>query len=160
MLAQTTAGAGLFEPRGSIKVKKIGGEFSPATFFAENRSWIYVAPILWRTIEQAAVEQSADVVVEILDLTKSAFDREIEANLPPKHSIECSVLAALLLGQRKNGKNGGPLLDAPRENTLVYLAGLPVQVSAQRLRKERWSLADWRYDGEPWPAGTRLLYTP
>lgn len=144
----------------SVKAKievKLPKKYEPTEFF-KNRDGLYA----WNSFKENVLEKAKAATVNSFslssfDLTKDAYDKEIEKELPKKHIFTetevCAVIAGLIEKQSKGEE--GTLLNTGYAN-IFYTKSHVVSVYWRSVFGE-WCVGGWRRDGHSWFEGFRVF---
>lgn len=144
----------------SVKAKievKLPKKYEPTEFF-KNRDGLYV----WNSFKDNVLEKAKAATVNSFslssfDLTKDAYDKEIEKELPKKHIFTetevCAVIAGLIEKQSKGEE--GTLLNTGYAN-IFYTKSLVVGVGWDS-GYGRWHVFDWDRGDGSWREGFRVF---
>jgi hypothetical protein len=140
--------------RAATTVGPLTKNFDPSKFF-KARKGLYVDQYFSSRVLVGASksEPSGMVLLSTADLTRTAYDREIKAELAENHGVELWHIAMLIEAQ-PNGRDG-PLLSNGYAN-IFYVGGFVVLVRWDAGDGE-WYVYDWKLGGDRWRAGLRVF---
>lgn len=144
----------VLQARDLVTIGPLTQAFDPAKFFV-TRKGLWVSDQFTRLVLPMAkiAEPTGVVSLQSYDLVRSAYDRDIKAEMPHNHEVALWVIAKMIEAQE--GGKSGPLLNDDYWN-IFYIAGFVVFVYWYAYYRE-WSVIAWHLDDDRWSARCRAF---